>query len=67
MSLGAQGRLHVGASSWKAWRSVDIDIRQACAGEGGEEGPWQRKQDKKSSKEGEIRQEVAHGLGLYDG
>lgn len=32
--------------------SGHIDIRQACAGEGGEEGPWQRKQDKKSSKEG---------------
>lgn len=66
MPLGAQGRLHVGASSWRAWRSVDVDLRQACA-EGGEEGPWQRNQDKKSGKEGEIRQEVAHGLGLYDG
>lgn len=53
MPLGAQGRLHVGASSWRAWRSVDVDLRQACV-EGGEEGPWQRNQDKKSGKEGEI-------------
>ena len=66
MPLGAQGRLHVGPPSWRAWRSVDVDLRQACV-EAGEEGPRQRNQDKKSGKEGEIQQEVARGLGLYDG